>query len=79
MTRDKRPQAKGRTAFGIDIGGSGIKGAPVDLRTGTFAAERLRIPTPQPARDPAADSMIPTPQPPLPLPPDPRGRSRSAW
>jgi len=34
-------------AFGIDIGGSGIKGAPVDLRTGEFAAERLRIPTPE--------------------------------
>ncbi|MGO1316514.1 MAG: polyphosphate--glucose phosphotransferase [Cellulomonadaceae bacterium] len=32
--------------FGIDIGGSGIKGAPVDLTTGTFAADRLRIPTP---------------------------------
>ena len=38
-----------RTAFGIDIGGSGIKGAPVDLRTGEFAADRVRIPTPQPA------------------------------
>jgi polyphosphate glucokinase len=38
-----------RTAFGIDIGGSGIKGAPVDLGTGEFAAERVRIPTPQPA------------------------------
>lgn len=37
------------TAFGIDIGGSGIKGAPVDLATGEFAADRLRIPTPQPA------------------------------
>jgi len=33
-------------AFGIDIGGSGIKGAPVDLRTGELTAERLRIPTP---------------------------------
>ncbi|WNB84500.1 polyphosphate--glucose phosphotransferase [Cellulomonas sp. ATA003] len=33
-------------AFGIDIGGSGIKGAPVDLRTGEFAADRVRIPTP---------------------------------
>ena len=32
--------------LGIDIGGSGIKGAPVDLQTGTFAAGRLRIPTP---------------------------------
>jgi polyphosphate glucokinase len=32
--------------FGIDFGGSGIKGAPVDLSTGEFAAERIRIPTP---------------------------------
>ena len=36
-------------AFGIDIGGSGIKGAPVDLKKGAFADDRLRIPTPQPA------------------------------
>jgi polyphosphate glucokinase len=35
--------------FGIDFGGSGIKGAPVDLRKGDFAAERVRIDTPQPA------------------------------
>src|SRR3954453_8598904 len=35
--------------FGIDFGGSGIKGAPVDLDTGDFAAERVRIDTPQPA------------------------------
>lgn len=34
-------------AFGIDIGGSGIKGAPVDLTAGTLTAERLRIPTPE--------------------------------
>ncbi len=33
-------------AFGIDFGGSGIKGAPVDLATGEFAAERVRIETP---------------------------------
>ncbi len=32
--------------LGIDIGGSGIKGAPVDLDAGKFARERLRIPTP---------------------------------
>jgi polyphosphate glucokinase len=32
--------------FGIDFGGSGIKGAPVDLATGEFAAERTRTPTP---------------------------------
>ena len=33
-------------ALGIDIGGSGIKGAPVDLVAGDFAADRLRIDTP---------------------------------
>jgi polyphosphate glucokinase len=35
--------------FGIDFGGSGIKGAPVDLEQGTFAQERVRIDTPHPA------------------------------
>jgi polyphosphate glucokinase len=35
--------------FGIDFGGSGIKGAPVDLDKGEFAAERVRIDTPQPS------------------------------
>jgi polyphosphate glucokinase len=32
--------------FGIDFGGTGIKGAPVDLETGDFAQERERISTP---------------------------------
>ncbi|GAA4124013.1 ROK family protein [Nocardioides fonticola] len=36
-------------AFGIDFGGTGIKGAPVDLEIGDFAAERVRIKTPDPA------------------------------
>jgi len=36
-------------ALGIDIGGSGIKGAPVDTTTGRLLTERFRIPTPQPA------------------------------
>jgi polyphosphate glucokinase len=35
--------------FGIDFGGTGIKGAPVDLQKGEFAAERVRIETPRPA------------------------------
>ena len=35
--------------FGIDIGGSGIKGAPVDTASGELLAERVRIKTPQPA------------------------------
>ena len=36
------------TAFGIDIGGSGMKAAPVDTNTGELLAKRLRIPTPKP-------------------------------
>jgi polyphosphate glucokinase len=32
--------------LGIDVGGSGIKGAPVDLDKGEFAQERVRIDTP---------------------------------
>lgn len=35
--------------LGIDIGGSGIKGAPVNVETGELQAERYRLPTPQPA------------------------------
>jgi polyphosphate glucokinase len=35
--------------FGIDFGGSGIKGAPVDLSSGDFAADRVKIKTPQPS------------------------------
>lgn len=33
--------------LGIGIGGSGIKGAPVDLKTGDLLEERIRIPTTQ--------------------------------
>lgn len=32
--------------LGIDIGGSGIKGAPVNCETGELTRERYRIPTP---------------------------------
>lgn len=38
-----------KVGIGVDIGGSGIKTAPVDLETGEFLDERYRIPTPQPA------------------------------
>lgn len=41
----KRPVGR----LGIDIGGSGIKGAPVDLATGKLLAERVRLETPQKA------------------------------
>jgi polyphosphate glucokinase len=44
--------------FGIDIGGSGIKGAPVDLADGTFQADRLRVPTPQPSTPEAVSEVV---------------------
>jgi polyphosphate glucokinase len=36
--------------LGIDIGGSGIKGAPVETKTGAMLAPRFRIPTPKPSK-----------------------------
>ncbi len=33
--------------LGIDVGGSGIKGAPVDTQAGRLLADRIRIPTPE--------------------------------
>ena len=36
--------------LGIDVGGSGIKGAPVDLETGELVGERYRIETPEGAK-----------------------------
>ncbi|MEW5870946.1 MAG: polyphosphate--glucose phosphotransferase [Chloroflexota bacterium] len=36
--------------LGIDIGGSGIKGAPVNIQTGEMLAARHRIPTPEPSK-----------------------------
>ncbi|MFE5403517.1 polyphosphate--glucose phosphotransferase [Streptomyces sp. NPDC056580] len=44
--------------FGVDIGGSGIKGAPVDLDKGDLAQERCKVLTPQPATpDGVADGV----------------------
>lgn len=44
--------------LGIDIGGSGIKGAPVDLDTGELQQERFRIPTPDPPVPDAVAGII---------------------
>src|ERR1700753_657332 len=44
--------------FGIDIGGSGIKGCVVDLEAGALAGERLRIATPQPSRPDAVAEVV---------------------
>jgi polyphosphate glucokinase len=45
-------------AFGIDIGGSGIKGAVVDTSTGDLRTERMRIPTPQPSTPDAVAETV---------------------
>lgn len=44
--------------LGIDIGGSGIKGALVDVLTGEMTTERHRIPTPSPAKPEAVAEVV---------------------
>ena len=44
--------------LGIDIGGSGIKGAPVDLDAGDLAEPRLKILTPKPATPDAVAEVV---------------------
>ncbi len=44
--------------LGIDIGGSGIKGAPVDVSSGMLLAERHKILTPQPATPQAVAEVV---------------------
>ncbi|MDX1515216.1 MAG: ROK family protein [Woeseiaceae bacterium] len=44
--------------LGIDIGGSGIKGAIVDTNTGNLVSERLRIATPQPSTPPRVADVV---------------------
>ena len=60
-TPSKRPAGSPGSpsiGFGIDIGGSGVKGAPVDLTTGELAAERLRIATPTPSTPEAVAGTV---------------------
>jgi len=44
--------------LGIDIGGSGIKGAIVDTKTGALLSDRFRIETPKPATPEAVAKVI---------------------
>ena len=44
--------------LGIDIGGTGIKGAPVQLPSGEILAEHLHLPTPQPATPRAVATVM---------------------
>jgi polyphosphate glucokinase len=45
-------------AMGIDVGGSGVKGAPVDLTTGQLIGDRYRIATPSPSTPESVVSTI---------------------
>jgi polyphosphate glucokinase len=44
--------------IGVDVGGSGVKGAPVDTSAGVLTEERLRIPTPHPATPAAVAETV---------------------
>ncbi|HWR47315.1 MAG TPA: ROK family protein [Pseudonocardiaceae bacterium] len=46
------------SGFGVDIGGSGIKGCTVDLRSGSLDDKRVRVPTPQPATPEAVAELV---------------------
>ncbi len=47
-----------RRGFGIDIGGSGIKGGIVDLDTGQLIGDRHKLPTPSPATPDAVAKTV---------------------
>lgn len=50
--------ASGRIAIGVDVGGSGIKAAVVDVEAGRFRSDRLRVPTPTPSTPEAVIASI---------------------
>ena len=46
---ERHGHGSSRRGFGIDVGGSGVKGGLVDLQTGELIGDRIKIVTPQPA------------------------------
>jgi polyphosphate glucokinase len=63
MTATDTPAAESTAAsehqgFGIDVGGSGVKGGIVDLATGQLIGERFKLATPQPATPDAVSDTI---------------------
>jgi polyphosphate glucokinase len=44
--------------LGIDIGGTGIKGAPVDVATGQLTMDRKKLDTPHPAKPDAVAAVV---------------------
>ncbi|MFF0814020.1 polyphosphate--glucose phosphotransferase [Rhodococcus sp. NPDC003318] len=47
-----------RRGFGIDVGGSGVKGGLVDLETGLLIGDRIKILTPQPSTPDAVAATV---------------------
>jgi polyphosphate glucokinase len=51
-------EAESSLVAGVDIGGTGIKAAPVYIDTGELAAERILLPTPSPATPQAVANVV---------------------
>ncbi|WP_009480076.1 polyphosphate--glucose phosphotransferase [Rhodococcus sp. JVH1] len=47
-----------KTGFGVDVGGSGVKGGVVDLETGQLVGDRIKLPTPQPSTPEAVAETV---------------------
>ena len=58
MTDEGAALTRGRIAIGIDVGGSGIKAAVVDVDAGEFRSERIRVATPIPSTPEAVIASI---------------------
>jgi polyphosphate glucokinase len=58
MTEETADMASSRIAIGVDVGGSGIKAAVVDVEAGRFRSDRLRVPTPNPSTPQACVASI---------------------
>ncbi|WP_237572445.1 polyphosphate--glucose phosphotransferase [Mycolicibacterium lacusdiani] len=55
---DPATAAPQRRGFGVDVGGSGVKGGIVDLDTGKLIGERLKLATPQPSTPDAVAKTV---------------------
>jgi polyphosphate glucokinase len=58
MTEDMPEMTSGRIAIGVDVGGSGIKAAVVDVEAGRLRSDRLRVATPNPSTPEAVLASI---------------------
>jgi polyphosphate glucokinase len=58
MSPETAPMTSGRIAIGVDVGGSGIKAAVVDVEAGRFRSERIRVATPQPSTPDAVVASV---------------------